>query len=111
MLDLLWLYLPGTGDSTGTAAQWVWVWSEGRGEMGGGGGETERQRETHHQSARWIYCASTFLEQKIGLEQQHSVGCYCCCYLGGTGEDEKLADLLWLWLSETSECVQCVLGI
>ena len=132
VLDLLWLCLPGTGDSTGTAAQYVW--------SGGGGGDREtppehvlvlpawdrrkhwdsstvglrrrkRESETHSQTVCWIYCASTCLEQKTGLEQQHSVGCYCCCYLGGTGEDEKLADLLWLWLSETSECVQCVLGI
>ena len=58
VLDLLWLCPPGTGDSTGTAAQCV--------------GGVEGERETHSQSACWTYCGSACLGQEIALGQRHS---------------------------------------
>ena len=61
-LDLLWLCLPGTGDSTGTAAQCVGGVEEG----------SERQSETHRQKVCWTYCGSACLGQEIALGQQHS---------------------------------------
>ena len=45
--SVCWFYLPETGESTGTAAQWVWVWSGGRGEMRVGG-ERERNSPPEH---------------------------------------------------------------